>query len=171
MPEKPSYGQRVVTPVGRISFPKWPDDTGPYADGKFKCTLIFPKDDEASAVALRRIIEDLAIKTFGGDDFVSPIRDGDESSRDEYAGHYYITPRSQWRPGFIDADRRNIDPSEINPGDYVRVSVTPYSYKGANGSGISLGLGNVQLVRTGEPFAGGIKAEDEFADDLAVDSF
>lgn len=164
MPEdKPVYGKRAVTPVGRISFPKWPDTEGRFADGKYKCKLIIPKSDEAASAALFAIVDPLALEVFGESDYVSPIQDGDESDRVEYHGHWVISPRTKRKPKFVDyPDRADIDPDEIRAGDYVRVGVSPYSYSSANGDGISLGLTNVQKIRDGEPFGGGLDADAEF---------
>lgn len=61
------------------------------------------------------------------------------------------------------------DESKIRAGAIVKVSVDPFAYTNSGNTGVTLGLGNVQFIRDGDPDVIGANvgpaAEDEFSAD------
>lgn len=140
---KPIFLNDVVTPEGRVSFPHIaePDKKGPgkpYADDKFKASLLMPKSGtdfstlRAKALECARLAFGAEIKKI--EDFAHPFRDGDTRTNkdgevmDGYAGCIYITCKSKDRPLVIDRAKKNLDPKEVYGGCRARFVVTAMSY-------------------------------------------
>jgi len=178
------YGDRVITPLGRFSYPSVFERAKAMEDGKegkYEVTLLIPKKSDISA--LKDAIDKVGKEAFGkkwDGDANSPkprIKDGDALAarleREDkpkaaavYRGHWVVRTQSGKRPGVVGPDRQPIeDKDEVYGGCWGRLSVTPGSYTQLGNWGVTLYLNNVQKVRDDEPFGGdGIKAEDEFQD-------
>lgn len=114
-----------------------------------------------------------------------PFRDQAQKDGEGYEpGALFINVSSERKPQVVDQAMRRIltqeDPlrgelgrerklspksvEDVYPGCWVRVSVRPFSYENSGNSGISLGLGNVQLIADDTPLGGGGgNADTEFA--------
>jgi hypothetical protein len=137
---------------------------------RYSTTILIPKDHpQVSEVksAIKSIIDECwKGKTAG---LHNPLRDGDDKNdsnygREGYAGHYFLnasTPEER-APDVVDASLNKANPADWNSGDYGNVSVVFYDFDVTTKKGVGCGLGNVQLVRKGEPLAGGPRADREF---------
>lgn len=182
----------VVTPVGRVSYPKLdkPDTTGKYADNKYKLTLLFPADTDftdlkaaclAAAKEMWPKLDPKKVKL--------PIRNGtafakarqpDDPESHVYYGTFFCTPKTKNKPGLVDKYKKPlVGEDAVYGGSFARCRVTCVTYKKtenvrqANGEvmpedvfGVSLLLDSVQLVRDGERF--GRSTADDF-DGLPMD--
>lgn len=154
---KPQYLNKVITPIGRISFPKLaaPDTkpmAGKPADNKYKCTLMIPKDD-ADFEAFKNQITTLAKQVFPNvtkKNYGNPITDGDvkavsilaqhpgdekaKQKAETYKGHWIITAKSKNKPYTVGVDGASdpIDPASILGGLNCRLKVSCCSYVGVD---------------------------------------
>lgn len=173
--EKKKDPTRLVTPEGRISFPKvYKPEAYEDQEPKYSCVLLISK--KADMTPFKKAIHAAKLKTWGTDEskwpkVPSPLRDGDEKEDlDGYAGHYFLTASNKQRPAIVD---RNLAPISEDSGDfyagcYGRLAIRAYAweFKGKNGAvmkrGVSFALDHVQKLRDGEPFSGKPKVEDVF---------
>lgn len=166
------YGDKLTTPVGRISFPflfEKAKSLEAGKEGKYEVTLLIPKTEDITT--LRKALESVAKQAFGAK-FVSleklkhpPIKDGDEKDPSDPAyGHWIIRAKSAKKPLVVDAVRSPItDKEAIYGGCYGRIHVTPASYSAPIGWGITLYVNAVQKIKDGERFGGtSVSAEEAF---------
>lgn len=195
---KPIFLNDIVTPVGRVSFPHLaePDRKGPgkpYADDKYKASLLMPKAGtdfstlRAKALECAQMAFGASIKTLN--DFAHPFRDGANRTNKDgevmpgYEGCLYITCKSKDRPLVIDRAKANLDPKEVYGGCKARFVVTAMSYistenvRQADGTvkketirGVTFLLDVVQKVGDDTAFGGGkSKSAAALPDDLGDD--
>ena len=167
-------GPRVITPRARLSFPSLlrPDTGGQYSDGKFKCTLVFDKKDQAVLAGLKDLnvaAKKVAMEAFGPEakGIDMPFRDGNEKAdkNEAYKDTVLITAKSKYRPGVCGPDPKVeiTEEADLYGGCYVRASLVPFSYAQGKNTGVSFRLCNVQKVAEGNPFGGNrVTAADEF---------
>ena len=163
---------RVVIPC-RISFaniwePKSINDSAP----KYSVSCIIPKTDTQTIARIKEAVEAARelgkVKRWGGKippTLKTPLRDGDIDRPDDenYAGCYFVNASSKDAPQIVDQKVRTLtDPLSVGSGDYCNVSVNFYGYNANGNRGIACGLGNVQLVQTGERFGGRSSAASDF---------
>ncbi len=171
--------KNLVTPEFRASFvhltkPRSGDPNNPDGEKKYSLSVVLEMDNPAHAKFLKeleKVVDATAKDKFGGKlpkKLKRPFRDGDEEeNRPELAGCVFFScsAKEEFRPDIVDADLQAvIDPKELYSGMYCRVSLRPYAWDHpTGGKGVSLGLGNVQKTKDGEPLSGGgVKAESEF---------
>ena len=165
-------GKKLITPIGRISYPFVFDKAKSMEEGKegkYEVTLYIPKSEDISE--LRGEMERVAREAFGAK-FVSleklkspPIKDGDDKAAGDPAnGHWIIRGKSSQKPLIVDGVKNRIEAKEqIYGGAYGRLNITPASFALPTQWGITLYLNAVQKVRDGERFGGGgISAEEAF---------
>ena len=168
----------------RLSFPALaepkPDMNG--NNPKFSAVFLISKSDKETLKKLRNIMKDALAKKFTDrtkmpavlrnanlDEYVSmngkegwPLRDGDMTDRDGYAGHVFIKASSRVKPFTIDMNREYMDASQFYAGCYVNAAVESWAYDNT-AKGVSLTLCGVQFVDDGDAFgAAPAKAEDFF---------
>lgn len=85
----------------------------------------------------------------------------------EAKGWVFVRANSQERPTIVGPRLDAINPAdlraEVYSGRWATVSVNPFAYERQTGSGVSLGLGNIQLLKHDERLgAYRPKPEDEF---------
>ena len=195
---KPIFLNDIVTPIGRVSFPHLVDPdrkapNKPYADDKFKASLLMPKDSTDFSTLRAKALE-CAQEAFGPgiktlNDFAHPFRVGDQRLNKDgevmpgYAGCLYITCKSKDRPLIIDRAKKNLDPKEVYGGCFARFIVTAMSYTSTenvrqpDGStkretvrGVTFLLDVVQKTGDGESFGGGkSRSVAALPDDLGDD--
>ncbi len=155
------------TPVGiaGYSYTAEPDTKGKYADGKYKVSILFPKEgadnqDEINAFVKR---VQTAHKKADGKDVDCPIKDGDKQKSDKVNGYWTFRSKSQYPPVLCDASR-NVIPQSIPlwSGDVVIVSFQPKPYKTGANSGLTCYLKGIQVLKKGD---GGNQNPDELFDD------
>lgn len=153
----PKYLNKIVTPIGRISFPKLAaPDTAPMqgkpADNKYKCSLMIPKDapgfeafkNQITAFA-KQVFPQVTKKNYG-----NPITDGDvkaaamlaqhpgdpkaEAKAATYRGHWIISAKSKNKPICVGVGGASdpIDPATILGGLNCRLKVSFCSYVGVD---------------------------------------
>lgn len=165
-------GKKMITPIGRLSFPyvfEKAKSMEEGKEGKYEITLLIPKSEDISE--LRKELERIGKEAFGAK-FLGleklkspPIRDGDDKGEGDPAfNHWIIRGKSSQRPLVVDALKNRVDSKDaIYGGAYGRLNITPASYSVPTQWGVTLYLNAVQKVRDGERFGGGgISAEEAF---------
>lgn len=139
--------------------------------GKYEIKLLFAKDADLKAlkVAILNVVKaeqpDVYQKMVDGfkkfwpempekiAGFGQPFRDGDEKKWPGFAGHVYLSARTQFEPGVIDRKKQKItDPEQVYSGIYARAVLLPNSYPSVDGGspGFNFMLQSVQIIRPGE---------------------
>lgn len=148
------------------------------AEGR-KVVDIKPLKDAVSAVLAEKFGPDKSKWPPFGDGpglFKLPFRSGEEPGKKDAAGLgegiMFINATKngdQIKPGIVHAhagpDNRPAPltvPTDFYGGCYARATVNPYFWEYMGRMGVSFGLQNVQKLRDGEPFGGGVAAENEF---------
>ena len=138
---------------------------------KYSVSLLIPKSDKKTIVAIEKAIEAAAVagkEKWGGkvpNNLKTPLRDGDEDRPDqpEYNGMYFINASSKTRPGVVDAQVQPIiDSTELYSGCYGRASINFYAFSVSGNKGIACGLNNIQKLADGDYLGGRSRAEDDF---------
>lgn len=175
---KQKAGEKIVTPKGRLSYPSlFQPDTSDMGKNNYCCTLLFDERDPAvkeGVTELKKSVLKVARAVLGSEaklkDFKHPFRGGDlkAGKNPEYANMTYISAKSKYRPGIVDAKVREIhDEAEVYAGCYVKVSVVPYWFDQKGNKGVAFRLCNVQKIADGEHL--GAHAGDPAGDFEAVD--
>ena len=140
----------------------------PNSEGKYSATILLPKSDVTTKVAIDKAIE--AAKQNGKEKWGGgippivqiPIHDGDGArSSDgqpfgpECKGHWVFTASTgaEYPPVIVDSNfQRIIDPTQVYSGMYGRIALNfaPYLYTGKKGVGVYINT-NVMKTRDGEP--------------------
>ena len=149
---------------------------------KYSVSLLIPKTDtktvEKIKAAIKLAYELGEAKLRGSNGKVppfetlkQPLRDGDLERDDEaYKNHWFINANSTVQPGVVDENcARVLEPGALYSGCYGRASITFFAYSSNGSRGISCGLNNLQLLRSGEPLGGRASAESDFATDVDED--
>lgn len=179
---KPVFLNDIVTPVGRVSFPHLaePERKGPgkpYADDKYKASLLLPKAGTDFSLLRAKALE-CAQLAFGAgikslNDFAHPFRDGSNRTNKEgevlpgYEGCLYITCKSKDRPLVIGRAKENIDPKEVYGGCKARFLVTAMSYTSTENVRQADGTVKKEIIR-GVTFL--LDAVQKIGDDTAFGS-
>jgi hypothetical protein len=165
-----------LTPEFRVSFPYVFEKD---KKGKYGVAMVFPKDT-VDMSELSDAVEELRQQEFAkppkGHRAMWPVHDGDEGTRKEYEGSFYINGKcGKYRPGVVGPDKQEIENAEdFYPGCWAQACVTLYAWTSKeNGTyGISVNVRNLMKKRDDEPLVGRVVAEDDFegvdspADDL-----
>lgn len=168
---------RVTTGEVRLCWPKLfePESIGD-SDPKYSTMLLIDKSDTDTIAALKaaeaQAKEEQKSKWLGkAQNKPSIIKDADEDgSYEDYPerrGCLYmsVSASQDYRPGVVDKSLNKImDRSEVYSGVYARVSLTAFAYNFQGNRGLSFGLNNVMVLGKGDSLAGGVSAEDDFAD-------
>lgn len=170
---------RIVTPLGRISFPSIvkPDEGRQYSDGKYKADLIIDKGVfKLQGAALREAVLKVAQEGFGKklelSAFKNPFHDCDKKDGcpEFMKNSVQIRAKSTYAPLIVDANKKEMsmeDREKIKGGDYCRFLVTVFHYSQSSG-GVSLALNVVQFVKSGEAFGSGKDAMLSMIDEIEV---
>lgn len=165
MAGKAEYGDKINTPVGRMSYPhvfKKVAQMDPGKDPRYEASLLIPKSTDITA--FREALEAVGKRAFGAkwkglDKLKNPtIRDGDAMDKDQTRGHWVIKASTTKRPAVVGPDKQPIDEdaeSGIYGGCWGRYNVTPASYDVSGSWGVTLYLNAIQKARDGERFGGG----------------
>ena len=155
--------------------PQKPDEGQEYSDGKYKVTILMPKDDKSTVDFITKmtpLVEDLAIKEFGKlpSGFKYPWKDGDDTSKDEFKDHWMMVAKSKYLPGYVDVSKKPVAIEDAPmSGDLVRLATVFGAYSAGGAKGVSAQLRNVMLVerrnKSGDAFAEIEAAESADAED------
>lgn len=166
----PTY---CVTGVVRGSFvkvfqPTVNEETG---KGEYSMTLLILKTDTETLAKIKAACKAAIDKHFNGkppEGLNVPWHDGDGPKPqggmygEECKGHWVINTKTTQQPTVVDAQvQRILDPTAFVSGDYCRVALNAYAYSNKR-KGVAVGLGNIQVVRKGEPLGNKRAAEDDF---------
>lgn len=165
-------GDKVITPVGILSFPALfkPRSPTPGAEPRFSVNLVFDKAAQATPEYKKLVaaVEAEAKDFFKGKPpagWRNPIRDAGEK---EYAGyeegHTFIGAWTKTKPGLVGPSLEEIEAEgDVFPGQKARISVRPFGYNNSGNKGVGLALNNVQIIKYDMPrLDGRAKPEDEF---------
>lgn len=166
-------GTRVVIGPCRLSFVSllekktWQDDKDP----KYSCTVLIDKSEKKTIAAIESAIaaakaEGVKSKWNGKTPSKcdSPLRDGDDSQREENKGQYFINAKNSRKPQVVNKQREPItDPEEIYSGAWAYVSLGFYPYARSGNNGIGAAINSVMKFKDDERFGGGSSAEADFA--------
>jgi len=141
---------------------------------KHEATFMLHKERDADKIAeIKKAIEvkikdDLKGAKVPADKIC--LKDGDESGRDEYAGHYTIKAANNKRPKVIDRDKSPLVEDDGKPysGCYVNAVVDLWSQNNSYGRRINANLLGVQFFKDGEPFESGSTADDDDFDEFEI---
>lgn len=161
----------------RCSFPHldkpWAKEEGDTP--RFSIVAMLPKDTHSAAkdLCVKRINElmkENRVEKLGSDKKF--IRNGDDSGRDEYEGHWTVSAAENRRPSVRGRDNEVLTPDEILDtvygGCYVSVLIRPWFQDNKYGKRVNAGLVAVRFMRDGEPFSEA-HISDEDLDDMYSD--
>lgn len=164
---------------GRLSFEHiFNPSAGPNGGAeKFSAALILEGKNNPQLPKIRKAINDVAEAQWGSrtkaelaklqsQDRIF-LRDGDNSGRAEYAGHWYFNASNSTRPLVIDTNKAPLTAQDGKPysGCYVNMLIEVWAMNNQYGKRICASLKGVQFVRDGEAFTGRHQATvDDFED-------
>lgn len=160
----------------RLSFPSlFRKATFEGQETKFEATFMLNKEQHADLIAdikkqiAAGIKENLKGAKIPADKIA--FKDGDESARDEYEGHYTLKAANGKRPKVLNRDKTPLseDDDVIYSGCYVNAVVEPWYQANAYGKRVNFNLLGVQFFKDGEPFESGSVADDDDFDEFEAD--
>lgn len=166
----PTY---CLTGVVRASFVKvfTPVVNAENGKSEYSMTLLIPKEDTGTLDRIKAACKAAVDKLWNGkppQGLNTPWHDGDGPKPqggmygEECKGMWVINVKSTQQPTVVDAQvQRVLDPTAFVSGDWCRVALNAYAYDNKR-KGVALGLGNIQVVRKGEPLGSKRAAEDDF---------
>lgn len=182
-------GVKITTGEVRASFvnvfhPRTNEDDGSSA---YSMMVLIDKNDTETISRIRKACQETISAKYPNGKVPAkfrkdPLRDGDEERPEDPAckGKMFLNAKSTVvKPKvvkvmggqYVDIE----DPAEFVSGDYCKVSLTAYTYDRNGNQGVSMGLGNILKIRTGEPLGGTSRPEDDFGDpaeqNIAEDDF
>lgn len=184
---KPVYGDKMVTPIGRMVWVYVFERPKPKKDGSespYETSILIPKAQDISALkaALERVGKEAFGKRFVSLEKLktSPIRDGDDF-RDKngdliphYAGHWKLKATTKNVVPVVNAQRVPITKQEnsaqgIYSGCWARLHVTAASFETDENWGVKFFMNAIQKVRDDQPLGGGAVNPDEVFEAFAID--
>jgi len=100
------------------------------------------------------------------------LRDGDDSSKEEYAEHWTVSARETRRPPLRDRNNQVVEPEDapqvFQPGYWGDILIRPWYQNNKYGKRVNAGLASVQFVKKDEVFGEG-QISDEDLDDAFED--
>lgn len=123
-----------------------PDTEGQFADGKYKVTANAPKTDGWSEFA--EVVAACSQAVYGRDD-ITPLRDGDQTTRIENAGTWVLTAKTQFQPPLYDADGNEWE-GTVGRDAIVRLEVELIPHNAGGSAGIAARLLSVQVLGAGQ---------------------
>jgi hypothetical protein len=141
---------------------------------KFEATFMLHKERDADKIKEIKKAIDAAIKeNLKGAKIPADkicLKDGDESGRDEYEGHYTIKAANNKRPKVIDRDKTPLTEDDDKPysGCYVNAVIDLWTQNNSYGRRVNANLLGVQFYKDGEPFESGSVADDDDFEEFEV---
>ena len=142
---------------------------------KYEATFMLDKEEHADEIAeIKAAVKDAIKEHLKGAKVPADkicLKDGDESGRDEYEGHYTIKCSNNKRPKVIDRDKSPLAEDDGRPysGCYVNAVLDLWAQNNSYGKRINANLLGVQFFKDGEPFESGSVANDDDFDEVDVE--
>jgi hypothetical protein len=142
---------------------------------KYEATFMLNKEEHADKIAeIEKAIQAGMKEHFKGAKIPSDkicLKDGDQSGRDEYEGHYTIKCANNKRPKVIDRDKSPLTEDDGKPysGCYVNAVIDLWYQNNGYGKRVNANLLGVQFFKDGEPFESGSVADDDDFEEFEVD--
>jgi len=142
---------------------------------KYEATFMLNKEEHADKIAeIEKAIQAGMKEHFKGAKIPSDkicLKDGDQSGRDEYEGHYTIKCANNKRPKVIDRDKTPLTEDDGKPysGCYVNAVIDLWYQNNGYGKRVNANLLGVQFFKDGEPFESGSVADDDDFEEFEVD--
>lgn len=142
---------------------------------KYEATFMLDKEEHADEIAeIKAQVKDAIKEHLKGAKVPADkicLKDGDESGRDEYEGHYTIKCSNNKRPKVIDRDKSPLAEDDGRPysGCYVNAVLDLWAQNNSYGKRINANLLGVQFFKDGEPFESGSVANDDDFDEVDVE--
>lgn len=145
------------------------------SDGKYSAACVIDKSDTATLEKIGKAVE--AAKEKGKSKLANekgvipksiklPLRDGDDTDKDEYQDSYFINVSNAEPVPVFDGRCKRIPADEISQeiysGVYANVKVNFYAFKFSGNRGIAAGLQGLQKWKDGEHLGGGGATADDF---------
>jgi Protein of unknown function (DUF2815) len=154
------------------------DKKDPTSKMKYSTALLIPKS-HPQMQELRDAIEENGVEKFGKKwagmvEEKNPIKDGDAKKFADdpaYKGMWVINANSERKPQIVDRHVQPItDEEEIYSGCWVNATFNVYAFEGETNKGVTFGLNNIQLVKSGEELRiGGVAGADADFDEVEDD--
>jgi hypothetical protein len=164
----------------RISYPHLFEPKG-FNGGapKYSAKFLIPKTDTVQVKKVADLIKALAAASYKDKKVPPPdklcMRDGDQTGKDEEAGHWIVSASESTRPVVVDRDRTPLAAEDdvIFPGCYVNATINLWAQDNQFGRRINANLHGVQFVKKGERLGGGRSraAADEMFDEVDASMF
>lgn len=172
---------KVVGGVVRISYAHVFKPTSVHPDKpdtlKYSAVLLIPKSNKELVKILKSAMNaavEIGIETKWGNkkpaNLKLPLRDGDSEAdldkNPEYAGHYFISAKSDTKPGIVDKEKEPLtSDDEFYSGCFARFSIKFYPFNTAGNKGVGVQLNHLQKVKDGERLGGRASVDEDFSDD------
>lgn len=157
------------------------NEDGTEGDAKYSCTfLIDPNSPDVAKyeAIIKALYNEAKESKFKGLPLTStkiwkPLRDGadwmeEHPEATEYEGMMFLKATSKSQPAVFDQDGNEmIDLNDIKSGDYVRASLSGYTYNKAGNRGFGFFLNSIKLIEEGEALGGSIATHEDYDDEPA----
>lgn len=154
------------------------NEDGSEGDPKYSATfLIDPNsvDVEKYDAVIKALYNEAKESKFKGLPITSnklwkPLRDGadwleEHPDQTEFEGMLFLKASTKSQPAVFDEDGNEmIDLSEIKSGDYVRASLTGYTFNKAGNRGFGFFLNSVKKIEEGDALGGTVATHDDYED-------
>lgn len=174
---KENSPMKVIGGLARVSYAHVFKPTSVHPDKpetlKYSAVLLIPKTNKelikTIKVAINAAIEAGVESKWNNkkpNNLNLPLRDGDNEDKPEYAGHYFLSVKSDTKPGIVDKDREPLtSEDEFYSGCYVRFSIKFFPYNTAGNKGVGVNLNHLQKVKDGERLGGRASVDEDFSED------
>lgn len=148
---------------------------GDKGEAKYGIIFMLPKKSHKAAKELVQerideLLKENKVKKLASDKLF--LKDGDESGREEYEGHWIVSARESRRPPLRDRQNNVVEPEDaaevFQPGFWGDGLIRPWYQNNDYGKRVNAGLSSVQMVRKDETFGEG-RITDEDLDDTFED--
>ena len=144
--------------------------TDPSAKMVYGTALLIPKN-HPQMKELNDAVQEIGNEKFGKKwagmfEEKNPVKDGDAKKYADdpaYHGMWVIGANSERKPQIVDRKLEAItSEDEIYSGCWVNATFNVYAFEGDANKGVTFGLNNIQLVKTGERLGGVAGADEDF---------
>lgn len=157
----------------RFSYPHLKKAYAGDGDGeaKFGVVGLLPKKgNDAAKKLIESRIEELMkenkVKALAADKKF--LRDGDESDKDGYEGHWTISARETRKPPLRNSSGESVEADDIDeifqPGYWGSILIRPWYQNNSYGKRVNAGLSSAQMICTDETFGEGRISDDDLDD-------
>jgi len=129
-----------------------PDEGQEFSDGKYKVTMVFNKGDaevEKFIETLKTVSNELATAEFKKlpSGLRMPLKDGDDTEKEDFQGKWLITAKTKFQPGFVASDKSQLAVEDCpSSGDLIKASFQLKAYNTGGNKGVTSQLRNVMLI-------------------------